>query len=152
MNIDELEALAAEKKVKFIMRPDGETFVIKAKPDVVKEILAQIDRDEVLALLRARDGFTDEIEHVVAPKVKSLAQYLEEYNLWTSQRSEYYQPSEEQKAKMWSVLEEGDRVYFDFALTITVKRIRDGRLVAIDRRGRENPVSPYSPALAQQGK
>jgi hypothetical protein len=152
MDIAGLEALAAEKNASFIMRPDGETFIIKAKPDVVKEILAAIDRDEVLALLRTRDGFTDEIEHVVAPKVKSLAQYLEEYRLWYSQRSEYYAPSPEQEAKMWSVLEEGDRVFFDYALSITVKRIRDGRLVAIDRRGRELPVSPYSPAVAQLGK
>jgi hypothetical protein len=152
MDIAELDQIAAEKHAKFIMRVDGETFVIKAKPDVVKEILALIDRDEVLALLRARDGFTDEIEHIVAPKVKSLAQYSEEYDLWCAQRSEYYKPKPEQKAKMWSVLEEGDRLYFDYALTITVRRIRDGRLVAIDRRGRETPVSPYSSALQQQGK
>lgn len=152
MDITELETLAAEKNASFKMRPDGESFVVKAKPDVVKEILAVIDRDEVLAVLRARDGFTDEIEHIVAPKVKSLAQYLEEYRLWFAARSTYYRPTEEQLAKMWSALEEGDRVYFDYALTITVRRIRDGKLVAIDRRGRETPVSPYSPALQQQGK
>ena len=76
MNITELETLAAEKNASFKMRPMVSPLVVKAKPDVVKEILAVIDRDEVLAVLRARDGFTDEIEHIVAPKVKSLARTL----------------------------------------------------------------------------
>ena len=83
MDIAGLEALAAEKSATFIMRPDGETFIIKAKPDAVKEILAQIDRDEVLALLRARDGFTDEIERVVAPRIPSLAEQKAAYIQWT---------------------------------------------------------------------
>lgn len=139
MDITELEQLAAEKNATFIMRPDGQTYVIKATPDAVKEILAQIDRAEVLALLRTRDGFTDEIEHVVAPKIPSLAQQKEAYVAWTRQRSEYYQPSPTQLEAMWGALEEGDLVTFNYAHTITVTRIRDGRVVAIDRKGRETP-------------
>lgn len=140
MDITELEVLAVKKNASFIMRADGESFVIRAKPGVVKEILAQIDRDEVLALLRTRDGFTDEIEHVVAPKIPTLAQQKEAYIAWTRGKSEYYQPSTEQLEAMWGALEEGDKVYFGYALTITVRRIRDGKVVAIDRKGRETPA------------
>jgi hypothetical protein len=152
MDIAELEALAAEKQVSFVLRPDGETFVVKGKRPVVDEVLALIKRDEVLDLLRQREGFgQQEIERVVAPKIPSLAEQKTAYIQWTLSRSEYYQPKPEALERMWSMLEEGDIVFPDFALSFTVKRIRDGKLVAIDRHGRENPVSPYSPAL-QQGE
>lgn len=150
MVIEQLATFEAEKQVVFVLRPDGESFVVKGKKPTVDEVLALINRDEVLDLLRQREGFgQQEIERIVAPKVMSLAEQKQAYIQWTQGRSEYYQPTPEALERMWGALEEGDRVFFDYALSITVRRIRDGRLVAIDRRGRENPGSPYSPALAQ---
>jgi hypothetical protein len=153
MVIEQLATFEAEKQVVFVLRPDGESFVVKGKKPVVEEVLALINRDEVLDLLRQREGFgQQEIERVVAPKIPSLVEQKKAYIRWTLSRSEYYQPSPEALERMWGALEEGDQVFPDFALSITVKRIRDGKLIAIDRHGRESPVSPYSPALAQQGK
>jgi hypothetical protein len=153
MDQEQLVTFAAEKQVSFVLRPDGDTFVVKGKKPVVEEVLALINRDEVLDLLRTREGYgQQEVERVVAPKIPSLAEQKKAYVQWTLVRSEYYQPPADALERMWGALEEGDIVYFDYALTITVKRIRDGKFVAIDRHGRENPPSPYSPAMAQQGK
>jgi hypothetical protein len=155
MDIEQLAAFENAEQVIFVLRPDGESFVVKGKKPAVKEVLALIEGqgDEVLALLRIREGFgEEEIERIIAPKIRSLAEQKQAYIQWILSQSEYYQPSPEALERMWSALEEWDEVYFDFALSITARRIRGGELVAIDCHGRDNPVSPYSPALAQQEK
>lgn len=151
MEIEKLSELEIEKSVAFVLRPDGESFVVKGKKAVVKEVLELIEgqSNDILALLQQREGWGDEmVAQVVKPKVRPLREQQDQYRMWFAGRSEYYHPSEEQIQKMWSVLEEGDQTYPDYALTISVRKA-DGRIIAVDRRGRELPVSPYSPALAQ---
>jgi hypothetical protein len=150
MEIDKLSELEIEKSVSFVLRPDGESFAVKGKKAVVKEVLELIEGqgDSILAALREREGWGEEVvEQVVKPKVRPLSVQQDEYRAWFAQRSEYYWPSEEQIQKIWSTLQEGDQTFPDYALTISVRKI-DGRIIAVDRRGRELPVSPYSPALA----
>lgn len=150
MNIEQLAAIEAEKSVTFVLRPDGESFAVKGRKPVVKEVLDLIEGqgDDILAVLRQREGWGEEVvEQVVKPKVRPLSVQQDEYRAWFAQRSEYYWPSEEQIQKMWSTLQEGDQTFPDYALTISVRKV-DGRIIAVDRKGRELPVSPYSPALA----
>ncbi|HZS53057.1 MAG TPA: hypothetical protein VFA65_01535, partial [Bryobacteraceae bacterium] len=108
----------------------------------------QRDRYEIERLLRRRQGLTEveEVEREIDLKVPSLDVQKQNYLRWARQRGAYYTPTPEQVDLMWSALEEGDQVIFDFALTITVKK-PDGLLIAIDRRGKQVDVSPYSPAV-----
>jgi hypothetical protein len=52
---------------------------------------------------------------------------------------------------MMAAVEPGDLIIPDFALSFSVVK-PSGRVVAVNRRGEVVAPSPYSPALAQQGK
>ncbi len=103
----------------------------------------------VAALLRARQGESvDEelIERHIAVNVPSLLVYRANYRRWFEAMPIYYHRTESEMDAMFGACKEGDRIWFDFALSFTVQK-PDGRLVMIDRRGRVSPPSPYSPAV-----
>jgi hypothetical protein len=153
MTIRDLNQIEREEAVKFKLLP-GRRFVIRGKPSAADRALARIAgcRDEVPTLLIERDGDGEEItERIIPTGVPSLAIQRERYVAWFSGRSEYYKPTEKQLDKMMAACEEGGLLVFDFALSFTVVK-PNGRVIAIDRHGRENPPSPYSPAMQQQGK
>jgi len=122
----------------------------KGKSSAVDRAFERIrgHRDEVAALLRARQGEPEEAEvtREIPCDVPGLATQKENYRRWFMQRSNYYHPSEEQLNTMWDALEPDDLVHFDFAHSITVQK-PNGLFIAIDRKGRIIEPSPYSPAL-----
>lgn len=150
MTITELSAIETELGIRFKLLSGGR-FVIRGKTTAQEKALARIAncRDEIPALLEERDGGTEEItERVIATNVPALAIQRERYVAWFSGRSEYFKPTPEQLDLMMAACEPGDLLVFDFALSFSVVK-PNGRVVAVDRRGRINEPSPYSPALAQ---
>jgi hypothetical protein len=118
----------------------------------VDRALARIalSRDEVAEVLRVRQGLPKPSEEIVTREVSTNVPTLEiqkmNYVTWFMARAQYYHPSVTELDKMFSVLSEGDEVLPDFAHSFTVRK-PNGLLVSVDRKGRVNPPSPYSPAL-----
>ena len=151
MTIAGLSQIETDEKVKFKLLPGGR-FVIRGKPSAQDKALARIAdcRDEIPALLEQREG--EEItERIIATNIPSLEIQREQYVQWFSGRSEYYKPTPEQLDLMMAAVEPGDLIIPDFALSFSVLK-PSGRVVAVNRRGEVVAPSPYSPALAQQGK
>lgn len=154
MTIEDLSAIETEEGVKFKLLAGGKGFTIKGKPRAQDKALARIAdcRDEIPALLEERDGDGEEItERVIATDVPSLEIQRENYVAWFSGRGEYYKPTPEQLDLMIAAVEPGDLIVPDFALSFSVVK-PNGRVVAVNRRGEIVAPSPYTPALAQQGK
>lgn len=148
MNLTELTELLTKENVKCALESGG-LMSIEGEDAAVDRVLAQIDRHEIAKLVRQRDGSPEPIvKRVLALNVLSKNAYRENYRSWYKQRSEYYQPSEAEEENMFSVIEEGWEVLFDFAHSVTC-RLPNGVLVAVDRRGRITPPSPYSPYLTK---
>jgi hypothetical protein len=145
MDIAELSAIESEEEVIFKLKPGGK-FTIKGTDPAIAKALARItSRDEVAAALRERDGEVEPIvEREISTNVLSKEAYRENYRGWYKQRSEYFQPSEAEEEKMFSVIEEGWEVLPDFAHSVTCRKPH-GVLVAVDRKGRITPPSPYTP-------
>jgi hypothetical protein len=116
------------------------------------------DVQAALAKLQPRVAFAEAIkQRQPPPKIKRVKVRLsaetftkevekQKYVRWLTFKSGYYQPTETQLEKMFSVVEEGWEVLPDFAHSFTC-RLPDGRLVQVDRRGRVTEPSPYSPHL-----
>ena len=144
MDLEQLTEVETKEGIKFALEPGGRLSV-EGEDAAVDRALAQIDRSEIVALLRERDGSPEPIVKRIIPlNVLNKATYRENYIKWYSGMSEYYRPSEAELDKMFSAIEEGDEVLFDFAHSVTVRK-PNGLLVAVDRRGRINPPSPYTP-------
>jgi hypothetical protein len=153
MTIAELSQIETEEKVKFKLL-DGGRFVIRGKPTAQEKALARIAdcRDEIPRLLEERDGDTEEItERIIATNVPAWGIQRENYVRWFQARSDYYWPTPEQLDVMMAAVEPGDLIIPDFALSFSVVK-PNGRVVAVNRRGEVVAPSPYTPALAQQGK
>jgi hypothetical protein len=146
MNIAELAQIETDAGITFKLEPGG-GLSVEGEDAAIDRVLAQIDRHEVARLVRQRDGSPEPIvKRVLALNVLSKAAYRENYRSWYKARSEYYQPSEAEEEKMFSAIEEGWEVLFDFAHSVTVRK-PNGLLVQVDRKGRISPPSPYSPHL-----
>lgn len=153
MDIEQLAEVETKEGIKFALKPGG-ALSVEGKDAAINRVLAQIDRHEVAKLVRERDGSPEPIvKRVLALNVYSKATYRANYRLWYSAQSSYYQPTEAEEEKMFSVIEEGWEVLFDFAHSVTCRK-PNGVLVAVDRRGRITPPSPYTPhdAKAAQAK
>jgi hypothetical protein len=151
MDIAELQVIEAEEAVAFSLGGNGKIRV-KGKNSAVDRALGRIagHRDEVAVLLRERGSVEEEdVVREVASNIPSLEIQRANYVRFYMGKSTYYHPSPEELDKMFSVLEEGDEVLPDFAHSFTVRK-PDGRLVMVDRRGRVNPPSAYSPAVQQK--
>jgi hypothetical protein len=147
MTIEELNKIESHEKVKFALEPGG-LFTVEGEDAAVDRALGQIDRNEIVALLRERDGSLEPIVKRIIPlNVLSKAAYRENYKRWYSAQSGYYHPTEAEEDRMFAAIEEGWEVLFDFAHSVTC-RLPDGRLVAVNRKGKIDPPSPYSPHLA----
>jgi hypothetical protein len=152
MDIAELSAIESEEQVVFKLRPNGK-FRVKGTDTAIAKALARItNRDEVAAVLRERDGDPEPVvEREIAIHVPDLEVQRANYVRWFQARPTYYHPTLAQLDVMMAACEEGDLLVFDFALSFSVIK-PNGKVIAIDRRGRVTEPSPYSPALAQQGK
>jgi hypothetical protein len=152
MDIEELTAIEIEEEVVFKLKPGGKIGV-KGEGPAIDRALARIDRAEVAALLRERDGSPEEIvEREIALNVPSKAAQRDNYVMWFGAKSDYYKPSEADDV-MFSKGDEGDEILPDFAHSFTCRK-PDGRLIQIDRKGRITPPSPYTPhrPAVQKGK
>jgi hypothetical protein len=153
MTIEELEQIETEESVTFKLKPGGRIRAKGRKPNAQRALsrIAAV-RDEVAELLRERDGEVEEVVEIeVACNVPSLEIQKDNYRTWYSTRSGYFQPTEKELDKMFSVLSEGDEILPDFARSFSVRK-PTGLLIQVDRRGRISPPSPYSPHLAQRKK
>ena len=144
MDIAQLTEVETKEGIRFRLEPGG-SLSVEGEDAAIDRVLAQIDRHEVAKLVRQRDGSPEPIvKRVLALNVLSKEAYRENYRSWYRRMSEYYQPSEAEEEKMFSVIEEGWEVLFDFAHSVTCRK-PDGVLVAVDRKGRISPPSPYTP-------
>ena len=126
----------------------------KGKPSAQDRALARIAdcRDKIPALLEERDGDIEEVvERIIATSVPDLSIQRANYVRWFQARPMYYHPRPEQLDIMMAAVEPGDLIVPDFALSFSVIK-PNGKVIAVDRRGRISEPSPYSPALAQQGR
>jgi hypothetical protein len=136
--------------VRFRLKP-GKRIAVKGGREAAAAALQEIaaDRDDVVVLLRERDGDVEEIVEIeISTAVPTLEIQKENYRSWFSARGEYYHPTETQIEKMFAACQEGDEIFFDFAHSFTVRK-PNGLLVQVDRRGHVSPPSSYSPALRQ---
>lgn len=146
----EIEKIETEEGVAFSLTEAGR-IAAKGPAPAVDRALARIliDRGEVAALLRERQGLPDPaaaiVTREVSPNVPSLAIQRANYITWTLRKSTYYQPTEQELDTMFSVLEEGDEILPDFARSFSVRK-PDGRIISVDRKGRIGQPSPYGPA------
>jgi hypothetical protein len=148
VDIAQLAEVETKEGVKFALEPGG-GLSVEGEDAAIERVLAHVDRNEVAKLVRERDGSPEPIvKRVLALNVLSKATYRANYITWYSGKSDYYKPSEAELDKMFSMIEEGDEVCFDFAHSVTVRK-PNGLLVAVDRRGRVSPPSPYTPHAAK---
>jgi hypothetical protein len=151
MDIATLTEVETKENIKFSLEPGG-GLSVEGEEAAIDRALAQIDRHEVAQLLRRRDGSPEPIvKRVLALNVLSKAAYRQNYRTWYMGQSQYHQPSEAEEEKMFSVIEEGWEVLFDFAHSVTCRK-PNGVLVSVDRRGRISAPSPYTPFAAVKGK
>jgi len=155
MDTSQLQQIEAEEGVAFTFRPDTKRLTVKGPDAACDRAIKRIagDRDEVAVLLRERQGIAEDdepiVEREIALNVKTLAVQRENYIRWFKAKPLFYQPTESELDKMFSALEEGDEIIFDFAQSFTVRK-QNGLLVAVDRKGRVDVPSPYSPAMQSQ--
>lgn len=149
MKTEDLESIESETGVTFSIGDSG-ALIAAGADDAIDAAVKQIGDGMAAAvtLCRARQGLneTTVTRREIPTNVPSLATQRVSYRAWTLQRSGYYQPSTEELDRMFAVLEEGDLVIPDFALSFSVRR-KNGTVIQVDRRGRVTPPSPYSPAL-----
>lgn len=150
MDIATLTEVETKEGIKFALEPGG-GLSVEGEDAAIDRALAQIDRHEVAQLLRRRDGSPEPIiRRVISLNVLSKETYRKNYISWFSGRSEYYKPSEAELDQMFGAIEEGWEVLFDFAHSVTCRK-PNGVLVAVDRRGRITPPSPYTPHATVKG-
>jgi hypothetical protein len=152
MDIEELQGIETEERVKFSLNDATGRIETKGPENAVDRALVRIAlfRDEVAEVLRERQGLPKPGEKIVTREVSTnvlpLAVYRANYRPWFTARGAYYTPKEEEIDRMFAACEEGDEIIFDFAHSFTVRK-PNGLLVSVDRRGRVNPPSPYTPAV-----
>jgi hypothetical protein len=152
VDITELSTIEAEDHVAFQLEPGGQSFSIEGDDAAIDRALTRLTapRADIAALLRKRDGSPDPIvKRVIATNVLTKEVYRSNYRHWYSGMSRYYWPTAQEEEAMFNSIEEGWQVIFDFAMSVTC-RLPDGRLVAVDRKGKIVAPSPYSPAMMQK--
>ena len=152
MNLAELQNIETEEGVSFSLNDAGRISASGARAGV-ERALARIVlfRNEVAQLLRERQGLPEPGQEIItrevsAGAVPSPAVQRANYVAWFTARPKYFHPNESELDAMFGQINEGDECIFDFAHSITV-RLPNGLLVAVDRKGRVTPPSPYSPAV-----
>jgi hypothetical protein len=149
MDIEQLKEIESAEAVEFSLKPDSK-IAIKGTDSAVDRVLARIDRDEVAALLAEHRPLIEPVvERVISTRVPALAIQRQNYISWFMAKSGYYQPTEDQLDRMFSVLQEGDEVLPDFAHSFSVRR-PNGSIIQVDRKGRISQPSPYSPAVTKR--
>jgi hypothetical protein len=155
MTIEGLEAIEADCPVTAAYKPPTKSIGAKGTDAAIDRFFELIEgrQEEVALLLRQRQGLPlideepiVEREIPIPTNVPALAVQEANYYRWTMEHSRYFQPSEEERKKMFSVLQEGDLVLPDFAHSFSVRR-PNGLVVQVDRKGRISAPSPYSPAV-----
>jgi hypothetical protein len=149
--IEELQGIEAEGVKLSLSEATGR--IVTAGPEAaVDRALMRIApfRDELAEVLRERQGLPAPGQKIVvrevSPNVPSKAVYRENYRTFFTARGVYFTPTEEEIDRMFAAVDEGDEIIFDFAHSFTVRK-PNGLLVAVDRKGRVTPPSPYTPAL-----
>jgi hypothetical protein len=152
MEMSELEQIEREERVPFVLN-DQRRLEMTGTDQAITRALARIGnrRDELVALLRQRQGLPDHDEEPIVKRtipigVPSVEVQKQNYVTWFMARPKIFQPKPDELDRMFAAVEAGDEVIFDFALSITVRR-SSGLIVAIDRKGRIAEPSPYSPAV-----
>ncbi len=152
LELQDIETIEAEERVEFIFRRENDAISVRGVEGAVERALARIadHRDSVARILRQRQGLPEPdegiVERAIPVDVPSLDSQREAYERWLSAKPRYYQPTRAEIDTMWEALQDGDRIFFDFARSVTVVR-SSGEIVAIDRKGRVAAPSPYSPAV-----
>jgi hypothetical protein len=148
MDLEQLTEVETKEGIRFKLEPGG-GLSVEGEDAAIDRVLAQIDRHEIAKLVRERDGSPEPIvKRVLALNVPSKEVQRENYIAWYKARSEYYWPSESELDVMFSKVEPDDLVLPDFAHSFSVRK-PNGLLVQVDRKGRVNPPSQYSPHLVK---
>lgn len=152
-NFDErllaIEAKYAEDNLKLSFDYEADELEAEGTDESIAAALAEMPREDLVEAVKRRQGPPPPRKKVkvrIGGKVLAKSVYRQNYRRWYMGMPTYHRPSPEQEELMFSVIEEGWEVLFDFAHSVTC-RLPDGRLISVNRKGKIEAPSIYSPHL-----
>jgi hypothetical protein len=149
---ERLAAIESEHGVKFTFDWDNNSVEAEGLEDAIAAALTELQpRAEFIAAIKERTPPPKKQRvrmRIAADAPPSLAVQRQNYVRWFKQKSQLYWRSEKELDAMFALCEEGDRILPDFAFSFTLQK-PDGRLLSVNRQGKFEDVSPYSPHRAK---
>jgi hypothetical protein len=149
---ERLAEIEQEHSVKFTFDWDNNSVEAEGLEDAIAAALTELQpRAEFIAAIKARTPQPKKPRvrmRIAADVPPSLAVQRQNYVRWFKQKPQLYWRSEVELDRMFALCQEGDLILPDFAFSFTVQK-PDGRLLSVNRQGRFEDVSPYSPHRAK---